>query len=328
LKFANKILFGGVILLQAFIAKAQNETYLQPFASLLISNSAFAGLNDNTNFNTGNQFYSINEEEAYNLFYATYDTYSDKLNGGIGLTFQSGIIGSRNISTTELGLSYAGFKIKTANGKIISSISVNTLLATKQWFSYILDETFSQTDYIPSPPGKKFTRYYLLKPGAAFLWDTKTATVGLSAKVSKMYSLSDEDEVPYKNEEISPLSLTFYFNKKIKGNRNGLKASPYEAYPELIVFYNQDFISSRASYRIEHIHKSYGVFMQNDFTNSIHCLGGTLGYRNNNLKINLNMGIGIPEVSESMGTTCELSLHIIIPPVYYSKIKPWAPKLK
>lgn len=308
--------------------KAQNEPYLQAFSNLLTINPAFAGYNDNTALNTGNQYYRVSDEQAYNLFYASYDTYSNKLKGGIGISFQHGLIASKNTTTSELSISYAGFEIKTANGRIRSSLSAGISLATKQWLTYLMDMIYERNSYNSSPPGKKFTRYYLIKPGASFLWDSKKATWGIAVKAPLVHSLSNNEIGDNLNTERFPFDLSFYLTKKLGGNQNGLKSAPYEAYPQLIIFYNEAFILSRASLTIKQINKSYGLFIQNDFTNNIHSLGGTIGYRINNMRMSLNSGIGIPGISDHIGAMCEFSLNLIIPPVYYSKIKPWAPKRK
>lgn len=311
----------------ALSADAQSETYLQPFSNLLSVNSSFAGFNGNTNYNTGSQFYRLNEDRAYNLFYASYDTYSEKLKGGIGFTFQHGIIAEQNISTSELGFSYAPFRKKTREGQIIASLDINALMATKQWYVYLLDQILLERESEPSPPGKEFARYYILKPGASFLVDTRNIIFGVSATTSLQNNLASDGEVMPENDKL-PLSLSFYLAKKMNGNRNGLKSSPYRINPELIFFYNDEYVFSRIHVKVEQIDKSYGVFVQSDFTNSVHSLGATIGYRYKNTRINLNAGAGIPGISDDIGVIMEFSLNIIIPPVYYSKINPFAPKRK
>lgn len=327
MKSVFKILVPYFLLISTLNGRAQSESYLQPFSNLLSINSSFAGYNDNTSFRTGNQFYSINEDKAYNLFYATYDTYSSKLKGGIGFTFQHGIIGAQNISTTELGFSYARFRKKTQNGQFIGSINLNALIATKQWYAYIMDQFLLKADDTPSAPGKKFTRYYILKPGGSFLFDTRSVLFGLSATVPLQYSMASDGDGTQVTDKF-PLSASFYLAKKMAGNHKGLKSSPYQINPELIVFYNEEYIVSRIHLKVEKVDKSYGAFIQNDFTNNIHCLGATIGYRNRNTRINLNAGAGIPGISDDIGAIIELSLNIVVPQVYYSKIKPWAPKRK
>lgn len=328
LKYLFKILISCFFFFWVFHLKAQNENHLQPFSDLLTVNPAFSGLNKYTSFHTGNQYYSLSKDQAYNLFYATYSGYSEKLNGGLGFTFKHGLMAKQQINTTEFGISYAGFEIRTPNGRIIPSVNTGILLATKQWFSYFMDMLFARKDVLPNPPGKKFTKYYIIKPGAGFLWDSESAIWGLSANFPIKHKLSDNFVEDVKNNSHFPVNLSFYFAKKRNSNRKGLKSIPFQTYPEIIILYNEDFILSRVSLNIQRTTKSFGLFLQNDFTNNMHCVGGTIGYRTNNIKINLNSGIGIPGISDNSGATCELSLNIIIPPVNYSKIKPWAPKRK
>ncbi len=301
---------------------------MQPFSGLLIVNPAFAGFEKNTSFHSGNQHYIVSKDQTYNLFYTTYDTYSEKLKGGIGLTFQHGLIANQNITLSKLGVSYAGFEIKTNTARIIPSFSTEISLATKQWFTYFIDNIFNSREEQPSLPGKQFTRYFIVKPVVGFLWDSRTITWGLSAGFPLRYSLSDDTAEGIQNEEQIPLSLSFYFTKKIEGKFKGLESSPFKVYPEIILFYNKAYLLNRVSLNMEQVTKIYGIFIQNDITNNMHCVGGTFGYRKNRFRIRLSTGIGIPGISENMGVTGELSLNIIIPPVHYSKINPWAPKRK
>ena len=74
-------------LLRNLLAHAQNESQLSPFWNPVIANPGFAGFDNTTSLRTGNHFYQLNDSIAFNLFYATYDTYSDKLKGGIAFYF-------------------------------------------------------------------------------------------------------------------------------------------------------------------------------------------------------------------------------------------------
>ncbi|MCY1719314.1 hypothetical protein OU798_03120 [Prolixibacteraceae bacterium Z1-6] len=328
MKFVAKILVSCIIFLTASNLKAQTETYLQPFSGLLILNPAFAGYDKNTSFHSGNQYYSPAKDQSLNLFYVTYDTYSDKLKGGLGLTFQHGLIGDQNITLSKLGTSYAGSEIRTTIGSLIPSISAELSLATKQWHTYLIDRIFDPKGDMPSPPGKQFNRYYIFKPGIGLLYELNSSIWGFAASFPLQFSLSDDTAEGIQNAGEIPVSLSFYFSKKVRGNRNGLASKQFLAYPEVILFYNKAFLLSRVSLYIEQENKVYGIFIQNDFTYNIHCIGGTFGWRRNNFKINLNTGVGIPGISNNIGVTGELSLNIIIPPVDYSKINPWAPKRK
>ena len=143
-------------------------------------NPAFAGLDHESNFRIGDQFSRVDSAKAYNLFYATYDSYSDKLKGGIAICFQQGLIGSKNIGTTELGFTYAGIPRKTANGTIRFGFNTNILLATKQWAIYTLDRIMVNELNEPNLPGEELIRYFVLKPRVSFLWDMPALTWGIS----------------------------------------------------------------------------------------------------------------------------------------------------
>jgi len=319
-------LLNGCFLLIVLTCKAQDETYLQPFSALLINNPSFAGFDKKTNFYTGNQHYHLSEDDSYNLFFTTYDTYSEKLKGGVGINLQHGIIGKNNISTSEFGFSYSlPIKINKTNQIILSARS-GVMLATKQWYTYVVDRLFIKGNEPVSAPGKKFTRYYLIKPGMGFLCDFNSFIWGASAIVPLKFKLSNDESEGYQQSEQLPLSVSFYLSKKNNGNHNGIKSSPFETIPELIIFYNEAFFTSRASYEINYTNRSYGAFLQSDFTNQVHCFGGSIGYSRGYMNIKFDAGVGLPGISEYTGVVAELSVGISIPPEYYSRIKPWAPR--
>lgn len=326
MRLVSKILIYSCAFFSAHNTFGQNETYLQPFTSPTLINPSFSGYNSNTSFRSGNHYYSLSADRAYNLFYSSYDTYSDGLKGGIGFNFQHGIIGHNNISTTELGISYARLVKKNKKEQFIISAQTGFLLGTKQWYTYFIDRGLKDPDDQPSPPGKKFTRYYRIKPGCAFLWKSQTLLWGASVILPLESSLSHKSDKTFIKSDDFPLNATLYLAKTISSNRKGLKSSPFETYPELIVFYHENFFMSRLSMNVKHIDCSYGLFMQNDYSNNIHCLGGCIGYRKNNMRINFNAGLGIPAISDKVATICEFSLYIVIPTIAYSKVKPWTPK--
>lgn len=306
----------------------QNETYLQAFSNLLLLNPTFAGVNNNTNFSTGNQYYYLSEEQSYNLFYASYDKPFNKAKGAYGVWLQHGTITQYNTCTSELGFTYSGFEKKYTNGSIKFSASTGIVVGSKQWFNYLLDNILVKKGEEASPPGKKFLHYYLLKPGLGFLGNFNTFTFGISGNYPLAFNVSHQGEKGYQRIGGVPINLSFYLSKKMGGLRHGLTSSPFETYPEIIVFYNNEFILSRASLNIKHIDKTFGVFAQSDFTNNVHCLGGTLAYRFKNTSIKLNAGSAIPGISNTMGGTFEISLNILIPHINYSEINPWAPQKK
>jgi len=318
-----KILVFCVLLGQASGSSGQNETYLLPFGNRAALNPSFAGLNNNYSYHTGNQYYFINSEQTYNLFYASWDAYSDKLKGGVALSFSQGLISQRNISTSQFGASYSGFPIATKNGEILLSAGTNLGVGTKQWSVAFLDEVLTDKDDASSLPGKAFLRYALIKPQVGFLWMSEQFQLGLTAAVPYRFDIATDAIEPL--EESTPLSLTLYLAKKMNKKIRDLYSRPFLLSPELIVFYHEEFIFSRLRMVSEHTNKTWGFFIQNDFTNQIHTFGGTLGYRNNYVRLNINTGLGIPGLSDSNAFLCELSLHIIVPPFNYSKNYPWSP---
>jgi len=315
----------GLIFASAF-TRAQNESPLLVFSNPIMINPAFAGFDNQTSLHVGNQYYLIDSAQAYNLLYFTYDTYSDKLNGGIGLYFQQGIIGSRNISTSEFGFSYAGVPRKTKNGSIRFAVNANFLLATKHWYVASLDGIMidpRQTD--PNPPGEEFLRYLLLKPRLSFLWDTRAVTWGISAGYPLKVKFNTDS---LDAQQSMPAAFTLYISKNREGYKKGLRTRPYLFVPEIIFHYQEDFIISRIHAYIEHTSITFGTFLQSDFTHNIHTLGGTFGIAEGNIRVDLSAGAGVPGISNNTGFCGELSLKLIVPRIDYSKINPWATKAK
>lgn len=287
----------------------------------MLINPAFAGFENQTSLHVGNQFYHVDSAQAYNQLHFTYDTYSQKLNGGIGIIFQQGIIGKRNISTTELGFSYAAKRKKMGNGSLGFAVSTNFVLATKQFYVNSLDGIMIDSDSDPNPPGADLLQYLLLKPRLAVLYESRTTRWGITAgfPLKVDFAGSEEDL-----NEIVPVNITLYISGNHKGYKKGLRTKPYVFVPEIIVFYQEDFSMVRLHPYIEHADNTFGIFLQSDITNNIHCLGGTAGIAFKNFRIDLNAGAGIPGISSQIGLMGELNLKIIVPRIDYSKINPWA----
>ncbi|MFV0592499.1 MAG: type IX secretion system membrane protein PorP/SprF [Draconibacterium sp.] len=324
MRSVNKI---GVLLCFVFsglLLHAQNESLVIPFWNRVITNPGFAGFDNTTSVHTGNHYYQLNDSLVYNLFYATYDTYSDKLKGGIAFYFQQGLIGSRNISTTEAGFSYAGFPKKTKNGTFRLSAGGNLLFATKQWWVHTLDRMLMDQEAQPNLPGREFMRYAIFKPRVGFLWDTEMLTLGATACVPLKMDMA----VDSLNSEGNPANFVIYLSKKSKGYKNGLRSKPFILIPEMIVSYNTDLFLGRFRVFARHTDYTIGAFLQSDFTNHIHTLGGTLGYASDYTRIDLSAGAGIPGISDEIGFCAEVALHITIPEIDYSRINPWGVKRK
>ncbi len=286
-------------------------------------NPAFAGLDHESNFRIGDQFSRVDSAKAYNLFYATYDSYSDKLKGGIAICFQQGLIGSKNIGTTELGFTYAGIPRKTANGTIRFGFNTNILLATKQWAIYTLDRIMVNELNEPNLPGEELIRYFVLKPRVSFLWDMPALTWGISIGSS----LKTDIAVPtVETKNHFPFNGSFYLSKNHEGYHNGLHSRPFVFNPELMLFYQDEYAMGRLNLYTEFTRRSLGVFIQSNFTDQVYSFGGIAGFAFNNLRINLSAGAGIPGLSGGFGFTGELSLILKIPQFDYSKINPWQPR--
>ncbi len=322
MKFTVKILLVLFLQISFFVGRSQNESLLQPFSNPMLLNPAFIGMNNETNLHVGNQYYRVDSTKAYNLLYITYDTYSNKLNGGIGLIFQQGIIGHRNISTNELGFAYSGVPKKTQNGNFRFAVNTNFLLATKQLYVHSLDGIMLNSESPPNPPGSDFFQYLLLKPRLAVLWESRVARWGLTAGYPLKVNLGGSNE---DIEEVVPANFTFYISGNREGYKKGLRTKPFVFVPELIVFYQENWTMARFHAYMKHTDNTFGLFIQSDITNNIHCLGGTAGISSGNIRIDLSAGAGIPGISDSVGICGELTLQIKVPRVDYSKINPWAP---
>ncbi|QIA08589.1 type IX secretion system membrane protein PorP/SprF [Draconibacterium halophilum] len=324
MRIAPKILLCFILLFSGLYSGAQSETYLLPFGNRVEINPSLAGLNKNNSYHTGNQYYFVNSEQTYNRFYASWDSWSDKLKGGVALNFSQGMISERNINTTSFGFSYSGFPIKTNNGKILFSVGTNIVAATKQWTVAFLDQVITDENDVSSLPGKTFLRYSILKPQIGFLWTNNNMQLGLTAAMPYRVEIATDAIEP--QESATPASLTLYISKKIDQRIRDLYSRPFRLSPELVVFYHEEYVFSRLQLLSEHTDKTWGFFVQNDYTNNIHTLGGTIGYQHNFMRFNLNAGMGIPGISDHPGFLCELSLNIVVPPTNNSKNNPWAPR--
>ncbi|WP_321345770.1 type IX secretion system membrane protein PorP/SprF [uncultured Draconibacterium sp.] len=304
-------------------SRAQTENYLIPFGNRLAINPSLAGFDNNNSYHTGNQYYFVTREQTYNLFYASWDSYSDKLKGGVNLSFNQGLISARNISTSSFGFAYSGFPIKTKNGKILLSAGMNIVAATKQFTVAFLDKVITDENDYSSLPGKAFLRYSIIKPQVGFLWTNNSLQLGLTAAMPYRVNIATDAIDP--QESPTPASFTLYIAKKMDKRIRDLYSRPILLSPELVIFYHEEAFFSRLQLVSEQTDKTWGFFIQNDFTNNIHTIGGTIGYHHNFVRLNLNAGMGIPGISDNTAVMCELSLNIVVPPFNYSKNNPWAP---
>jgi len=320
LRISPKILVCCILLFSGWTSRAQNETYLLPFDNRIEINPGLAGLNKNSSYRTGNQYSYLNSEETYNLFYAAWDAYSNKLKGGVALNFSQGMLSKQNITTTSLGFYYSGFPIKISDSKILFTAGTDVLAATKHWAVAFLNNVIPHDNDALIQQGESFFRYYIFKPKFGFLWTNNSLQIGVTSTVlhtrNVAYSLI---------EPTTSLGYTLYVSKKMDNRVRDLYSKPFEMSPELVVFYNEEATIARLRLLAEYTDKTWGAFIQNDFTNQITTLGGTIGYRHNFMRFNLNAGMGIPGASDYNAFMCELSFNIIVPPFSHSKYNPWAP---
>ena len=318
---ATKILLTFLFAQSVIQAVAQNESPLQPFFNPLVVNPAFAGLDKVSSFHIGNQVAPSDSASSYNLFYATYDTYSDKLKGGIAFYFQQGIIGSRNISTTELGFSYAGVAKKVKGGMIRYGLNANVLFATKQWSVATLDRLMVDPLTEPNPPGSDLFRYTFFKPRVSLLWDLPNLIWGVTLGSSLKVNLSEE-EGP---DNQLPFHASFFLTKNREGYRKGLHTLPFVINPEIMIYYSNDYLLGRLNLYTEFTKNTLGIFLNGDFLNNVYSVGGIGGIASGNLRVNLAAGAGYSVSSEKIGFIGELSLILKVPQFDYSKLNPWQP---
>ncbi len=322
MNFRNKILLVLSLILCANLAKAQNDNPLQPFFDPLLINPAFAGQDKITSFHTGNQVVFADSANSYNLFYATYDTYSEKLKGGIAFYFKQGIIGSKNLSTTELGFAYSGRPRKTKNGTMHIGWNGNIVLASKQWSVFLIDQLMVASDDNPNLPGSELLRYAIFKPRVSLLWDNSEITWGLtlgsSLKIDMAASGGSENQIPFNG--------SFYFSKNREGFRNGLHTLPFVINPEIMVHYSDNYLLGRLNLYTEFTNNSLGLFLQGDVLNEQYAMGGIAGFASENLRLNFAAGAAYSAPTQKIGFTGELSLILKVRPFDYTKINPWQPQ--
>jgi len=74
------------------------------------------------------------------------------------------------------------------------------------------------------------------------------------------------------------------------------------------LFYQNGFFISRTSPKIEHVDRNIALFIQNNFNDNFHTLGGTLGRRKENFRIHFSTGVGISVISDKITFAGEITL--------------------
>lgn len=318
-----KIKIFSLFLFFAAACAAQSEKYLIPFSNNLLLNPSFAGLDENTNVWTGFQFNSFSEQKISNQYSLTYDYYSEKLEGGVAFYFQQELIGRLNINTVETGFTL-NRQYKVNKGYFIPSLNINLQLANKQWYVQFIDQMLNKQFTPPSAPGYDFARYARIKPRAGIMWSSDFYKLGVSALVPIGKKITDEESEVSLNDPV----LVFHVSRLSGGRKRGLVSKPYKSRPRIIVLYSKDAVISRAELNFEEVYQTYSFFVQNNFTGNQHAVGGSYGWKLENLRLNLAAGMRLPYISENVSFFGEISLQVVIPPFYYSEKNPWRPKKK
>lgn len=278
----------------------------------LLLNPSFAGWNKNTTVQTGDYFMSESKTNLNHVFYLTYDSYSEKLKGGVGYYFYQELYGIRNINETGLGFTYSKPISRGKGKRFIPSFNINYKLATKQWFT--------QTINLLSTLGQDFFRYNVILPRAGILWDSSERQIGFSLAYSINIEITDEGEPPRKNMP----EVVLFYSQLIEGKQNGLTSRPYEITPEVTILYSGEIFITRAGIQFSDVEKAYGFFIQNNFSKNLHGIGGIYGWNFSNFNINLSAGSAYSIDNESVSFFGEVSLALLIPYIKFDKKNPWS----
>jgi hypothetical protein len=312
LKAAIKIGFIFIFLFCANHLFAQDGKNMLPLSNKLLLNPSFAGLDKNTTMQTGDYFMSESKANLNHVFYLTYDTYSEKLKGGVGYYFYQGLHGSLNTNETGIGFTYSKPISRGRSKQVIPSFNLNYKLAAKQWFVQMVEPL--------GPPGQELLRYNVILPKAGILWNSPFRQIGLSLAYSIHTELADEGEP---SPPISP-EVIFHYSQLIEGKQKGLVSRPFEMKPEIVVLYSGEIFLTRALLQISDIKHNYGIYVQNNFTSNLHGIGGIYGWNFNRFKLNLSIGSAHNFESENLAFFGEVALLLMLPYTHFDKKNPWA----
>ena len=312
MKAATKIGFLLILLYRVSFLAAQEGKNMLPVSNKLLLNPSFAGWDKNTTVQTGDYFMSESKEDLNHIFYLTYDTYSEKLKGGVGYYFFQGLHGNVNTNETGFGFTYSKTLPTGAGRNFIPSFTINYKLANKQWFVQTMEPL--------TPPGKELLRYNIILPRAGILWDLPGRQIGLSAAYSIHVDIADGGEPPPPN---SP-EIIFYYSQLIDGKQNGLISKPYEMTPEVIILYSGEIFLTRALLQISDITHNYGFYIQNNFSSNLHGIGGIYGWNFSRFRLNLSAGSAYNFDAGKVAFFGEISLSMMLPYSHFDKKNPWS----
>jgi len=192
-----KIGWLSLLLMMHIIAGAQSEQVLLPFSHPLLINPSYAGWKKNTT--VWNSIHSAGhpENKLNHTYTLTYDTWSERLKGGIALYFFQGLTGEVNSNSTGAGFTFSKPIETGLNGSIIPAIHFNAKKVFKQWFVQAIDGLVAEEILQPSPPGKEFLRSNLYQPRLGLLWDSKSIDLGVAGSFTFQQNVSEETNIQY-----------------------------------------------------------------------------------------------------------------------------------
>lgn len=304
----------------SFNCNSQTEQGLLPYSNNLLLNPSFAGFNKSTSVWGNFQFFAESKVRINHTSSITYDTWLEKFDAGAALYFYQGLKGETNTTYTGGGFTFSK-PLYLRNSELIPSVNINYFLYTKQWLVLLLDETLDK-EYdewghpIYLPPGEELFRNHAITPRAGLLWNTREFTLGVSA--SRHYAFEDSLFVarPY---------LVFHASRKMSGNQKGLESKPFKAHPEMVVLVSKNQLLTRAGFRIQQVDHLMALYIQNNFTDNIHGIVGTYGWRSDILNVNFTAGGAYSVSSEKPVLYGEISLGLVLPYQIVNEIDPWAP---
>jgi len=315
-----KIGWLSLILMLDIMAGAQTELGLLPFSNKLLLNPSFAGWNKNTTVWSSLQFSGHPENKLNHTFTLTWDTWSERLKGGVALYYYQGLTGELNSNSSGAGLTFSK-PIKTGtNGKLIPAIHFNAKTVFKQWFVQIIDGLVAEEILQPSPPGKEFIRCNIYQPRLGMLWNSNDIVMGASGAYSFQQNVSEEVNLQY-----NPLyHFIFHITRSTSGYRKGLISEPFKTVPELILLYTDNLFLTRIGITTERTDQLFGLFIQNNYSDNIHGISGILGWKLDHFRITFSAGSAYSVPHQKVTFFGEANLGLTIPYVDFDQDKPWA----
>ncbi len=308
-----------------FDAIGQTDQGLIPFANKTLLNPSYAGFNKDESIWTSSQFTTLPHRDLLHVYTLTYDTWSERFQGGIGINFYNGVRGIRNTTLTGLGITFARPIKAGAKHTFSPSLNLTLYSATKQWFVWAIDELFAQKTAYYSNPGKDYFRYNLIRPTAGVLWSSTAMQGGISGSYALQSKLKDDA----KNNDDEPLfHLLLHFSMDQWNRRRGLRSLPVKSGPDLLLMLSETKLVSKTGYRVEDIKHLYGLYLQNEYTTNTYGVTALYGWKFANFHVSVTAGTAISISGECFLYYGEASLGLKIPYNHYNKKRPWAPVKK